>query len=593
VLRAYSVDELPQLINVIRGDMSLVGPRPVVTSELTRYGNAAVHYLSARPGITGLWQVSGRSDTTYRARVSLDAHYVTGWSLAGDIAHPAEDHPRRHRRPRVLLSRTGPDPSMARGASQAAGDGLAHLTARRTRASVAGVAWNLLTVGLSSALALSVFLITSRVLAPSDFGAVALAVAIVSIVSMLVPVAFGEALIQRKDLQARHLDSVFWLTLAVAGGLYGGLVVSATWFANWMEVDVLAAILPVLGLRILFDALLTVPGSLVTRRMQFRYTALRSLLANAVAAGLCVWLVLEGFALWALVLSQIANSFVAMVVSFLAARWRPGRELSATALRELGFFGLYAMGGRILSQARLDHLVLGVVLGPATLGLYYFAQRLFRMLGDLTSGVFGPVTNVLMASLQAEPDKRRKAFQLASFASAGLAFPVFGGLIVLAPLAVPVVFGPQWTEAVFALQCFAVMGMLNGVGIVQAALIRNLGRPDWWFWYQIVQRAVVLAMIPLVAPLGLDAIMTALVLLTLLFWPLSVRQAQVMLSLSLRDYLGALRGPAIATCVMAGAILASWDPTAGLRGAGQLALLVALGAFVYAATLAAISSRSD
>jgi exopolysaccharide production protein ExoY len=86
VLRAYSVDELPQLINVIRGDMSLVGPRPVVTSELTRYGNAAVHYLSARPGITGLWQVSGRSDTTYRARVSLDAHYVTGWSLAGDIA---------------------------------------------------------------------------------------------------------------------------------------------------------------------------------------------------------------------------------------------------------------------------------------------------------------------------------------------------------------------------------------------------------------------------------------------------------------------------------------------------------------------------
>jgi exopolysaccharide production protein ExoY len=85
VLRAYSVDELPQLINVIRGEMSLVGPRPVVTSELTRYGNAAVHYLSARPGITGLWQVSGRSDTTYRARILLDAQYVTGWSLQDDI----------------------------------------------------------------------------------------------------------------------------------------------------------------------------------------------------------------------------------------------------------------------------------------------------------------------------------------------------------------------------------------------------------------------------------------------------------------------------------------------------------------------------
>jgi O-antigen/teichoic acid export membrane protein len=87
-----------------------------------------------------------------------------------------------------------------------------------------------------------------------------------------------------------------------------GLVLTARRGADWMGVEVLAAILPVLGLRILFDAALTVPGSLVARRMQFRYTALRSLLANAVAAGLCVWLVLEGFALWALVLSQIANS---------------------------------------------------------------------------------------------------------------------------------------------------------------------------------------------------------------------------------------------------------------------------------------------
>jgi teichuronic acid exporter len=480
---------------------------------------------------------------------------------------------------------------MPRDAIVTASDGLAHLTTRRTRASVAGVAWNLLTVGLSSALALSVFLITSRVLAPTDFGAVALAAAVVAMVSMLVPMAFGEALIQRRDLQARHLDSVFWLTVGLALVLYAGLAFGAPVLTRWLGLDILSAILPVLGLRILFDAVAAVPASLVARRMQFRYTALRSLLANGIAAALCVWLVLEGFALWALVLSQIANGFVAMVVSLMAARWRPGRQVSVTALRDLGFFGLYAMGGRILSQARLDQFLLGIVLGAATLGLYYFAHRLFTMLRDMTAGAFGPVTSVLMASLQAETEKRRKAFQLASFASAALAFPVFGGLIVVAPLAVPVVFGPQWTEAVFALQCFAVMGMLNGVGIVQAALIRNLGRPDWWFWYQIVQRAVVLAMIPLVAPLGLDAIMTALVLLTLLFWPLSVRQAQVMLSLSLRDYLGALRGPAIATCVMAGAILASWDPTAGLRGAGQLALLVALGAFVYAATLAAISRQ--
>jgi len=85
-LRATSLDELPQLINVLRGEMSLVGPRPVPAAELeAEYGAAAGHYMSVRPGITGLWQVSGRSDTTYAKRVALDVHYAVNPSLWQDI----------------------------------------------------------------------------------------------------------------------------------------------------------------------------------------------------------------------------------------------------------------------------------------------------------------------------------------------------------------------------------------------------------------------------------------------------------------------------------------------------------------------------
>jgi lipopolysaccharide/colanic/teichoic acid biosynthesis glycosyltransferase len=75
-LRRTSLDELPQLWNILRGDMSLVGPRPVVPEELSRYGRNASVYLAAKPGLTGLWQVSGRSTTTYRRRVALDVYYV-------------------------------------------------------------------------------------------------------------------------------------------------------------------------------------------------------------------------------------------------------------------------------------------------------------------------------------------------------------------------------------------------------------------------------------------------------------------------------------------------------------------------------------
>ena len=75
-LRKSSADELPQLWNVLKGDMSLVGPRPVVEDELERYGNKAGAYLSVRPGMTGLWQIMGRSNVKYSRRVSLDTWYV-------------------------------------------------------------------------------------------------------------------------------------------------------------------------------------------------------------------------------------------------------------------------------------------------------------------------------------------------------------------------------------------------------------------------------------------------------------------------------------------------------------------------------------
>lgn len=84
ILRKTSLDELPQLVNVIKGDMALVGPRPVVPHELTRYGEAADLLLSVRPGLTGLWQVSGRNDLSYDERVDLDLEYVRRRSLRLD-----------------------------------------------------------------------------------------------------------------------------------------------------------------------------------------------------------------------------------------------------------------------------------------------------------------------------------------------------------------------------------------------------------------------------------------------------------------------------------------------------------------------------
>lgn len=83
-LRKFSLDELPQFWNVLKGDMSLVGPRPCMERQASMYGSAWGHYCAVRPGISGLWQVSGRNDLTFAQRVELDVDYVDNWSLRQD-----------------------------------------------------------------------------------------------------------------------------------------------------------------------------------------------------------------------------------------------------------------------------------------------------------------------------------------------------------------------------------------------------------------------------------------------------------------------------------------------------------------------------
>ena len=85
-IRKYSLDELPQLLNVLKGDMSLVGPRPLLFNEVDRYGEAIRVYGLVSPGITGVWQVSGRSDTSFEQRREMDEWYIRNWSIYYDMS---------------------------------------------------------------------------------------------------------------------------------------------------------------------------------------------------------------------------------------------------------------------------------------------------------------------------------------------------------------------------------------------------------------------------------------------------------------------------------------------------------------------------
>lgn len=464
---------------------------------------------------------------------------------------------------------------------------LSHLRQGRVRASVSGVAWSLVTVALSTGLGLIVYVVTSRALQPDDFGLVAFGLGIVMFVSCLVPFGFGGALTQRGELSEAHLDSVFWLCTLAALAAYGALLLAALPLERLTGTPGLAPVLAAVGTRIVWDSLTIVPTAVVLRRMSYRTFALRSGLAYALGGMICLLLVWWGAGHWALVASQVVGSFITAAVMLASCGWRPRLVLDRGSLRQLASFGLFSSGVRAITEMRLDQIVLGLLAGPVALGLYFFARRLWQLLLDFTVGVFSPVTSVLFASMQNEPEKAREAFLLTAFVVATAGLPLFAGLVAVAETAIPLVFGEHWRDAVLPLQALSVIGLAAVVGVVQATLINGQGHAGWWLGYQSVGQLGNVLVVLLVYPShGLVGVTVAMAALTFLIWPVSIRKTLRLLDLSFAAYARSLAGPVLATAIMFLAI--KLLPSIGLELTGWPRLGAEVGTGVVAYSLATI-----
>ncbi|MHB2264601.1 lipopolysaccharide biosynthesis protein [Aliihoeflea sp. PC F10.4] len=465
------------------------------------------------------------------------------------------------------------------------------MSSGRTRAAVHGIFWSALSGFGPAAVAAGVFVISSRILTPAEFGIVALATSIAMFSSAIAPAGFGHALIQRKDIGRRHLDSVFWLCLAVALVIYGVLVLAAPSLSRWLGEGMLALLLPVIGLRVLFDLATVVPHALLSRAMAFNKMAMRTLIASLVSAGVCLILLAMGYGLWALALSQLASSVAICVGTLLSVEWRPGLRFSGSALRELARYGIFASGHRIINLINLDRILIGSLLGAAALGIFSFAWRIFQILNDLIAGALNAVSYTLLASLQSEEEKLKEAFLFATFASSALSFPVFVGLGAIAGDLVPVVFGDQWLEAVPAIRAFCVIGMLSCIGILQASLINSQGHANWWFYYLVTKQTVTALIILTFYSYGVSVLVFAMAVQTFVMWPAAVWMVLRILKIGAWAYLKPFLAPTLSCLVMLVGVLfvkmeMAFEP-AWLRLGAQ----VGTGALLYCATLALLDRR--
>lgn len=466
-----------------------------------------------------------------------------------------------------------------------------HLRIGRAKAAVRGVFWSAVSGFAPAAVAAGTFTITSRFLTPGEFGLVALAASIALLASAVAPAGFGQALIQREEISRAHLDTVFWLCLLVSLAIYGGIVLAAPALASALAEPELAGLLPLLGTRVIFDLAAVVPTALLTRSMSFSKMAWRATVASLVAAAVCVALLFMGYGIWALAVSQVASAMAICIGSVLSANWLPGWSFNRKALRELTRYGMFASGHRVLRLLNVDQLLIGVMLGPAQLGLFSFARRIFQILNDLIAGALNAVSYTLMASLQSEHEKLKDAFLFTTFASSAISFPVFVGMGAIVDDLVPVLFGAHWLEAVPAIQGFCLIGLLSCIGILQASLINSQGKANWWFYYLAAKQAVTTLIILIFYRYGVTAVVMAITVQTFLMWPISVAMVLRLLKIGLWAYLRPFLSPAVASVAMfAGVAVVRHASTAE---SPYLVLLaqVSMGAAIYCGILLLLDGR--
>jgi teichuronic acid exporter len=462
----------------------------------------------------------------------------------------------------------------------------AHLTENRSRAAVHGAFWSVLDTLIPNMLNSAVFIITSRYLLPHDFGLVALALSVVSFVGSVGPTAFGEALIQQKTIRKSHLDTVFWLSLLSAMILYSVLAVASPFISHALGQDAVSGLIMVVGVRIFFDMSGIVPNALIGRTMSFRLAAIRTAIATLVSGTICISLILAGFGLWSLAIAQVAAPMASCLASFWGAGWIPGFRIKLESLKELLHYGIFASANRFLQAMSIDQLVIGALISPAALGVYNFARRLFDMINGIVAGGLSPVTHVLLSSLQHDRAKVRDAFLMATFGCSLVSFPAFMGLAAVADDAIPVVFGDHWAAAIWPVRFFCVIGLMSGIGVIQASLITSQGKSNWWFYYQLLRNVVTILTVLFLYPYGISTIAMGLMIGTLCLWPITLWMVTRIIDMKISIYFGQFLRPAAAYMVMLAAVLGFGHQFQHWPAAMRLVAEIGVGGIVYLGVVA-------
>ena len=417
---------------------------------------------------------------------------------------------------------------------------------------IQGVFWAAIQNWGSQAGSLLVFIILARLLSPGDFGLVALANVIIIFTQVFVEQGLAAALIQRPELSSKYINTVFWTQIFLACVLTTITFISASLLAEIFHQPQLTSIIQWLSILFVISALGHTQRALVKRKFNFQVLANAALLGIFLAGIVGIFMAFNGWGAWSLVGQQMTYESVEVIVLWWANSWRPKWQFSETHLFEVLHFSINLLGEKLVVffNQRTDQLLIGYFLGEVALGYYAIAHRILQVMTQLLIETIIQVALPTLSRLQNDSQRFLDTLYRGTLFTSLIAFPVFLGVIILAPEIVTILFGEKWREAIPILQILIFAGIIRAVSLFQRAAYVAMGKPSLQFKLGLLNAIFNLIACLLAVKWGILAVAMAYVLSDYLVFPIGQWLLTKVIAISWKTYLSQFLAPITCTIIM-------------------------------------------
>lgn len=419
-------------------------------------------------------------------------------------------------------------------------------------ASAKGIFWLFLSKFFPPIINFAVFAYTARILAPEDFGLVALALAIIFLISSFMPSGWRDAIIKYQISDKLTISSIFWLNLAVSLFLSAVVFVFSLFSLFEFQTHTFNLAITVFCLKLIFDGLFYTLNIILLKQEKYFLIAIRTIISAVISAVIIIALLLLDFGVWALIWAQAILSIANFLAVYLPTRKLVTFEFSLASIVKLNSFATYSTLTTGVSSV-LNHyesVIIGGVLGKRELGFYNVAKRLSNIISDIFIVTVNEISFPLLARKQEQLIEFRKAFMNSVYFSVLCLFPLFTFCFINSEKIFLLFFTEKWLNAAVVFQAFCIMFPFIILGIPQKNIIILSNHAKWWFQLQVKLSLIIMPLTAISAFWGLNTLLISLIFGKSLYCSVSMWKSCQLLSLNIKEYIASFIVPLIC-CIVA------------------------------------------